>query len=537
MSNDNARREFMKRVAATAAMTLPAAAVAHAAVGDDLTPRPGKYPSDSIFNILHFGAVADGKTLCTKAIQKTVDECAQAGGGQVLIPAGRFLTGPIFLKSNINVNVLAGAHLLFTTDVDSVPVIEGSWEGLADKTYASMFTGMDLENVFITGQGILDGQGEAWWKLFQTTRKMRVQAGIDGKREIPNPPGAPLKYGRPRTINLYRCKNVLISGITIQNSPAWNIHPVQCENMVIDGVTIHAPEDSPNTDGIDPDSCRNLRIANCTIAVGDDCIIIKSGYAFDPKGVPCENITVTNCVFGHGHCGVGVGSETSGGVKNLTISNCVCNGTLRGLRFKTARGRGRSVENIRASNVVMWNVSEAVVVTMFYTGGDLHVPEPVSQQTPAFRNIHLSEIIAIGSQHAAIIEGLAERPIEELSLSNFVADDAAEGIACTNVKHMIFDNIVVNAHSGPPLSVDNVRELELYRFTTRVPNGGQPVVRFRDVRGAVVQSCVAPEGTGTFLELKGTGNREINLFTNRLTRARHDLEFVDGATESAIVKG
>jgi hypothetical protein len=306
--------------------------------------------------------------------------------------------------------------------------------------------------------------------------------------------------------------------------------------MVIDGVTIHAPEDSPNTDGIDPDSCKNLRIANCTISVGDDCIIIKSGYAFDPKGVPCENITVTNCILGSGHCGVGVGSETSGGVKNLTISNCVCDGTLRGLRFKTARGRGSSVENIRVNNVVLRNVSEPIVVTMFYTGGDLHAAEPVTEKTPAFRNIHLSDIISIGSQKAAIIEGLAERSIEELSLSNYVADGAAKGIGCTNVDHMTFDNIVVNAKSGPPMSVDSVHHLELYRFTTRKPKRGEPLVRFAAVEEAVVQSCSAPEGTETFLELQGTGNREISLFANRLSHASHEIGFTEGASESAIVK-
>jgi hypothetical protein len=270
--------------------------------------------------------------------------------------------------------------------------------------------------------------------------------------------------------------------------------------------------------------------------VGDDCIIIKSGYAFSPQAVPCQNVTVTNCVFGSGHAGVGIGSETAGGVSNIAISNCVCDGTDRGLRFKTARGRGNIIENIRADNIVMRNVPEAVVVTMFYNGGNLHAAEPVTEETPTFRSIHLSGIIAAGAKRAAIIEGLAERPIEELSLSNFLAEGAAEGIACTNVKHMTFDNVVINAQQGPPLSVDTVHDLELYRFSTRAPHGGEPVVRFADVNGAVVQSCTAPEGTGTFLELRGTGNRDISMFTNRLGGARHEVGLTGGATEAAIVK-
>jgi polygalacturonase len=403
--------------------------------------------------------------------------------------------------------------------------------------YASLFTGSDLEHVSITGHGILDGQGEAWWNAHRLSNEFRRKAGISGVREAPNPPEAPLKWGRPRMINLYRCKNVQITGLRILNSPSWNIHPVLCENVCIDGVTIHAPARSPNTDGIDPDSCKNVRIANSTISVGDDCVIIKSGYAYQENGTPCENITVTNCVFGSGHAGVGIGSETSGGVKNVTISNCICDGTDRGLRFKTARGRGNVVENIRASNFVMRNVGEAVTVTMFYTGGDMHTPQPVSKKTPIFRNFHFSEIVVTGVKRPVVIEGLPEMPIQGISINNLVADSAEIGAACTNAVGLVLDTMTINAQKGPALTADSVSEMEIYRVTTRKPLAGTPVVRLQNVNNAVVQSCTAAQGTDTFLEVSGSANKDISLFANRLSRAAREVAFVEGAAESTILKG
>ena len=533
MTHQHARRDFLKTFAATAVIASPAAALAHAAA--PTTPK-GPAAARAFYNVLDFGAIGDGKALCTTAIQKAVDTCASQGGGKVIVPAGRYLTGPIFLKSNVHVEAFAGATLLFTTDFDSVPAIDGRWEGVDGKVYASLFTGSNLDNVSITGRGTLDGQGEAWWKAFRVVREMRKKLGIEGQREVENPPGLPLKWGRPRMINLYRSRNILISGLNIVNSPSWNVHPVLCENVCIDGITITAPPDSPNTDGIDPDSCRHLRIANCYISVGDDCIIIKSGYRYQAHGTPSEDITVTNCVFGTGHAGVGIGSETAGGVKNVTISNCICDGTERGMRFKTARGRGNVMENVRASNLVMRNVGEAVTVTMFYTGGDTHAPQPISEGTPLVRNLHFSGITGTGVKRAALIEGLPEMPIQGISLSDVVVDDAAAGVTCTNAIGAVFDNVMVNAEKGPALHVDHAREVEVYRFTTRKPKAGDPVVRFENVNDAVVQSCTAAAGTGTFLELRGTGNRDLSLFANRLTRAAREIDFVGGATEDAIVK-
>ncbi len=531
MPTDRARRDLIKGLAAAAAIAIPTSAVVSVAQG----APPHSASRTSQFNILAFGAIGDGKTLCTAAIQKAVDACAQSGGGSVVISAGRYLTGAIFLKSNLHIEIQAGGVLLFTTDFDRVPSVEGRWEGIDRTVYASLFTGMDLENVSIAGPGTLDGQGETWWKAFHELQATRKKLGLT-EREPENPPGSALKWGRPRMINLYRCRNVQIRELTIVNSPSWNIHPVLCENLLIDGVTITAPNDSPNTDGIDPDSCKNVRISNCSISVGDDCIIIKSGYKYQEHGTPCEDIAVTNCVFGTGHAGVGIGSETSGGVKNVVVSNCICDGTDRGLRFKTARNRGNVVENIRASNVIMRNVGEAITLTMFYNGGDIHHAEPVDARTPTFRNFHFSDILATNVKHAAVIEGLAEMPIREVTIVNFSVDAAAAGITCTNAIGVRFDNLVVNTLKGPALACDDTRELEVVQLTTRQPKSDAPVIRFQRVDNAVLQLCSAPEGTDVFLEVSGMGNRDISLIDNRLTRAAHDVALTNGATDAAIIR-
>lgn len=535
MSNESKRREFMKKLAAGATIAVPAAAFAGVGAGHHSANRNDK-ESWPIFNVMHFGAVAYGKTDSTAAIQKTIDTCAASGGGRVLVPAGKYLTNAVFLKSNVHVEIEAGAHMLFTDDFDSVPTIEGRWEGIDRKVWASMFTGHNLENVSITGRGVIDGHGQKWWDAFRAVAKMRKEMGLT-EREQENPAGAPLKHtGRPRMINLYDCKHVLISGITVQNSPSWNIHPVRCEDVVIDGVSIWAPEDSPNTDGIDPDSCKNVRISNCTMSVGDDCIIIKSGYRYREDGVSCENIAITNCTFYKGHCGVGIGSETSGGVKNVVASNCICDGTQHGLRFKTARGRGRSVENVRASNFVMRDVGVSMIITGFYTGGDIHEKKPVDKFTPAYRNVHVSDIVVAGGNKTVVVEGLPEMPPECISFSNIVAHHPKVGISCTNATGLVLDNIVCDPRQGPALTVDSVSNLEITRFTSRKPNEGVPVVRLENIDNAAIELCTAVEGTGTFLEIKGKNNKDISLFCNRLTRASKQVEFTDGASEAVVVK-
>jgi len=477
------------------------------------------------FNIKDYGAIADGNMLCTKAIQKAVDQCAKSGG-KVIIPSGKYLTGPIFLKSNIHVEILTGATLLGSTNICDYPPVDGRWEGIEQKIHASMFTGHNLENITISGQGILNGQGQVWWEADRKTRQVRKAHGITG-REPSNPPEAPLKWPRPRVINLYRCKNVLIRDITILDSPSWTIHPVYCENVTVDNVKITAPFESPNTDGVNPDSCKNVRISNCLIDTGDDCITLKSGYNQDGRrvGIPCENITITNCIFASKWGGVVIGSEMSGDVRNVTVSNCIFDGTSYGLRFKTSRGRGGIVENIRVSNIVMRNIKGiALGITGFYDRDQTESIPPVTVATPTIRNIFWRDISIIGANKAAVISGLPEMPFENINLSDIHVVSAKTGMEFSTANGLTLDNVVVNAEKGPALSITNTRDVEMYRFATHKPNKDTPVVVFEDVTGALVQNCKAVENTDTFLGLKGDKNTDIEMRLNRLSKAAKQME-------------
>lgn len=247
----------------------------------------------TIFNITDFGAVPDGKTLCTEAFSKAVSKCEQMGGGTVYVPAGTFFTGAIHLVSNTNLYLDAGATLLFSQDLEDYPLVNSRWEGEEKLMYSPLIYGDNVENVSITGFGILNGQGDIWWKLNNEHK---------------------LKYPRPRFICFQNSERVLIEGIQIINSPAWTVNPVNCNNVTINKISIKNPADSPNTDGINPDSCRNVRVSNCYISVGDDCIAIKSGVEQSKFRIPCENISITNCTMLDGHGGVVIGSEMSGSV-------------------------------------------------------------------------------------------------------------------------------------------------------------------------------------------------------------------------------
>lgn len=487
----------MTNALAVAAVALPAPALAEAtSEGSNREENAGRVRAS--YNALDFGAVGDGQSVCTAAMQEAVDACAAAGGGKVIVPAGRYLTGPIFLRSNIEFEVYAGAQLLFANDFKVIPAIRFLPD--SSPSYASLFTGVDLENVSITGRGILDGQGERWWEAFCTREKRKKSnSGETDSAE------SMLKWGRPHMIRFLRCNNIAVHGVTLLNSPSWNIHPILCENVRIDGVTIKAPVDSPNTDGIDPESCRDVQISNCNISTGDDGVIIKSGTRYQEHGIACENVVVNNCMFGTGRAAVGIGSETSGGVRNVVISNCVCDGTLRGLRIKTARGRGNVVENVHVSNVAMRNVAEAISITMFYSGGNRHVAQAANELTPTLRNLHMSDIVASGVKQAALIEGLPEMPIQELSIKDFAVDGAAAGITCANVTGAVFDRIVVNTQGGPALDMENVRDLEMYRCTTKKPHAEEPVIRFQKVKNAVVHPVRRSKELEPSWSLKGSG--------------------------------
>ena len=475
------------------------------------------------FNVVDFGAAGNGKTLCTQAIQKAVDGCASTGGGTVYFPAGRYLTGAIFLKSNVTLHVSEGAILLASTNFEHFPPFKPGWRILSDDTRrSSLITGVDLENIAVTGRGKLDGQGKPWWDALRKDKNAK-----EGQPKI-------LTYGRPRVINLYRCRNVRIEDVTIVNSPSWTVHPVGCDNLVVDGISIINPEDGPNTDGVNPESCRNVRIANCFIDTGDDCITLKSGQDEEGrlKARPTENVTITNCVMYKGHGAVVIGSEMSGNVRNVTASNIVCVGTDRAVRIKSTRGRGGIVENIRYSNFIVENVREPIYITNFYTKTD---PEPVSERTPIFRDIAISHFTIKNSPLTAKILGLPEMPIQQLRITDMIASTKA-GFRCESVAGLELYNVQVNVDNGPAFAISNCKNVELHGITTQKPQAGESVVRIENVQDVFVYGCKAFPGTGHFLELCGKTSSDIVLIGNHFAAAKRSFILKEGALAEAVIE-
>lgn len=414
-------------------------------------------------NMKQAGAASDGMKLNTELINNTIERLAEGGGGTLYFPAGTYLTGSIRLKSNITVHLEAGATLKFSDNFDHyLPFVEMRYEGVMMKSFKPLIYAVDAENITIKGEGTLDGQGKAWWTEFF---KVLVDLRDNGKRNVnryqpmfeqTNDMAAlyaetntdwhgtlDRRFFRPPFIQPVRCKRVRIEGVRIINSPFWTVNPEFCEQVSVQGVTIENPP-SPNTDGINPESCKDVRISDCHISVGDDCITIKSGRDAQGRnmGVPCENITITNCIMLRGHGGVVIGSEMSGGVKRVTISNCVFDGTDRGIRLKSTRGRGGVVEDIRISNIVMNDISkEAIVFNLKYSQMQ---QEAKSERTPEFRNIHVSGVTVRGVATPVKVAGLEEAPISGITLRDVQVTDASQPCVFEDCRDLVLDNVYVN---------------------------------------------------------------------------------------------
>ena len=344
--------------------------------------------------------------LCTQTIQRAIDEAAAQGGGCVVVPAGEYVTAGLVLRSHVELHLEAGALLRFTDDFDAYPVISTRWEGYEQDCYRPLIYAKGETDVRLTGPGTLEGQGRRWWDAF---RAGEMQAA------------------RPCFVCFEDCERVVMSDFTVQNSPAWTIHPLRCENVSIRGLTVVNPSDSPNTDGIDPESCRNVRISDCHIDVGDDCVAVKAGTEDADVRVPCENVTITGCTMVHGHGGVVLGSEMSGDIRRVAITGCVFDGTDRGVRIKTRRGRGGSVEDVSVTGLVMNDVLCPLVVNlMYFCGKDGRAPivsdpnpQPVTERTPHVRRIRMADIVVTNAKSAAAcLCGLPEAPLEDISIVN-----------------------------------------------------------------------------------------------------------------------
>ncbi|HEX3046040.1 MAG TPA: glycoside hydrolase family 28 protein, partial [Bacillota bacterium] len=470
-----------------------------------------------------------------------IEACRESGGGTIFVPGGEFLTGAIHLESNMTLFVDAGARLKFSQDPVDFPVIDSRWEGLNCRTHSPQIYAYGQQNIAVAGQGIIDGQGQVWWELHRSQK---------------------LEYPRPRLISFEKCSNISISGITVTNSPSWTINPIRCENVTIHQVTIKNPSDSPNTDGINPDSCQNVHIANCHIDVGDDCIAIKSGKEGCLPKVPCENITITNCMMVHGHGGVVIGSEMSGGVRNVVISNCVFEGTDRGIRIKSRRGRGGIVEDIRADNIIMKGVLCPFALYMYYfcgPGGKDPVvadknPHPIDEGTPVFRRIYFSNITATDVNAAAgFIYGLPEAPVTDLTFDHVVikvARDAVPGYPammsdlqpmrragffCCNARRISLNQLQVQEPEGAAFIINQTERIEFNGCSAPGTENTEPVIYLDQVKGAFIHGCRKEPEQKIFLELTGKETRDVELTGNSDAIGREQIKFAPEVPPESIV--
>ena len=422
---------------------------------------------DKDFVITDFGAVGNGKANCSEAFKKAIEECNKSGGGRVVVPAGTFYTGPIYLKSNVNLHLEEGATIAFSTNPkDYLPLVYTRWEGVELMNYSPLIYAYEEKNIAITGKGTLDGcaANENWWpwkgkKEYGWKEGMQHQ-NSEGRRPAlfeMGEKGVPVEervfgegfYLRPQFIQPYKSENILIEGVTIVNSPMWIITPVLCNNITIQGVQVNS--NGPNTDGCDPESCKDVLIKDCYFNTGDDCIAIKSGRNADGRriGVPSENIIIQGCTMVNGHGGVVVGSEISGGVRNVFAENCNMSSPLldRVLRIKTSSMRGGTTENIYMRNIEVGQIKEeAIMITMFY--------EDKGDFMPTIRNIEVDSLhVKEGGKIGIRMEAYAESPITGIRLNNVNIETSKRPYLLKNVEDIMFDNVIVN---GELLSSDNL---------------------------------------------------------------------------------
>jgi polygalacturonase len=401
-----------------------------------------------VFNVRQSGATGDGKTLDTAAIQKALDACGAAGGGTVLFPPGTYLSQPLVIRTRTTIDLAAGATLLASTNQSDFMKVPGDWlKARSGSDFIPFISGKNLADVTFTGSGVIDGNGSVWWGEAEKARQ--IKSGYT----LP----------RPNLIVIERCKNLRMENITLQNSPKFHFVPTDCEGVLVSNVTILAPERAANTDAIDPSACKDVLITKCLIDVGDDNIAIKAGKKIAGREFASENIAVTDCTFRHGH-GISIGSETVGGVRNVTVRNCTFENTENGLRIKSQKGKGGLVEHIIYSDITMKNVNPAVTLTCLYannSANDKTKPAVVetsasTENTPLYRDIQIRNVTASCVKEAGIINGLPESCITNVVFEN-VRITASTGFVIRNAKGIVFKNSSVTVKKGEPLILENAQ--------------------------------------------------------------------------------
>jgi polygalacturonase len=446
--NENCAAQKGRRLrlpAALAALMLFCAWLRGVPAGAADSATSGTDGAAKVFDVRQFGAAGDGKALDTDAIQKALDECGKSGGTLRFGP-GTYLSKPVFIHSRTTLELEAGAVLQATDETNDFIDPNGS-----GASFLALINGKNSSDVTITGPGTIDGAGARWWVPAEAARRKT--------------PG--YTSPRPRLIMLTRCNNLRVQDVTLQNSPSFHLVPVECDNVVVSNVTIKAPANSPNTDAIDPSLCRDMLITACHIDVGDDNIAIKSGKKLPGREFACENITVTDCVFLHGH-GMSIGSETIGGVSNLLVRNCTFENTENGIRIKSQRGKGGVVEDLRFENITMKNVDPAITFTCYYmnnsAGDPVQAAAPkdgalpaANLKIPVYRNIHIKNLTATCKRSAGTINGLPDSLISDVVLENVQITATTTGLQVRNAKGIQLKNVQITTASGPALVEENAQ--------------------------------------------------------------------------------
>ncbi|MDE3254271.1 MAG: glycoside hydrolase family 28 protein, partial [Bacteroidota bacterium] len=507
------------------------------------------------FPITDYGAVKDGITLNTKSIQSAIDDCAKKGGGTVLFPAGYWLTGPIVLASNVELHAEKGALISFTPDKTQYPLVSSYFEGVEAARCQSPISAKNAENIAITGKGIWNGSGDVWrplkkGKVTDSEWKKLIASGgvltpdksywyssasalLGAERndigKLAN--GKQLRdyeaihdFLRPNMLQFAGCKNILITDATFENSPAWTLHLLMSDQISLLNVTVKNPWYGQNTDGIDLESSTHVLLDGCSFDTGDDGICIKSGRDEEgrKRGLATENVVVQNCTVYHAHGGFVVGSEMSGGAKNLYVSNCNFIGTDIGLRFKTTRGRGGVVENIYASHINMKDIAgEAILFDMYYMAKDpvplagekREMPKielmPFTEGTPVFRNFFMSDIVCDGAERAIFIRGIPESQIRNIQLTNLVMK-TRKGIECTEATQIGF-------HQVKLLTTDT-----------------DPVVYLQNSSDIRLDGLQYKAGATLLFSINGDRSKEIHVLNTDLKMARKQVAFDYGAGSDAL---
>jgi polygalacturonase len=497
--------------------------------------------TEKVFLVTDYGAVNDGVTLNTDFINRAIRECSESGGGKVIIPEGVWITGPIQLMSHVNLYIDKGAVVMFSRNFNDYPYVSTYFEGKRDFRAMPLLFGDSVENIAITGKGIFDGSGDAWRpakknKLTSSQWEELLKSGgvvnntgdtwwpnqyayeaslepdecrnkIANNEEMNNYKA----FFRPPLLQLVGCNKVLIDGPMFQNSPAWCIHPLMCTNLTVNDISVKNPWYAQNGDGIDIESCKYVSVENSKFDVGDDAICLKSGKDKEgrKRAKPTQYVVVSNCVVHHGHGGFVVGSEMSGGVRDIWVRNCTFTGTDVGLRFKSARGRGGVVENIRIENIQMINIlRDAIVINLFYNGlgpvetEDDHelglntIGPEVNEGTPEFRNITISNVNCQGAVRAMQIMGLPEMPVSGIKLEKSVFTSEM-GIDCLFARELSIKDVIVITNNHPSFTFINVDKAE-------------------------ISSCKG--NNGVFLTIDGSGSKDIVVKTENIEELSKKLK-------------